>query len=947
MVRLISIFVLIFISHQGASQFELSHRKLTLNDGLPSNTIFDIIQGSDGRMIIGHNLGLSSYNGIRFEEFESELKNAALSNLVEVYPQVYLCRNFNDEVFFTNGKELVKIDLLSTKKTGFSTFFHYNGSIYCKKFNVISKITYTQKLNQETIISLEENVNVTTLCTTKDKIYLSQNEKIICFNGVNSEGLSELKIPNDQIKFLLTKNDQPYIYVSLKSTLYQIGQSQLTDSIHFNQLDPSSKVNVAQFLKNGYLAIGTFSGLFLYDENFNFIGRYFKDSQISCIYEDLENNYWIGTLQDGVFIVPSLNIKTLNSIELFKEKTNIYSSITIHDSILVVGTYNGKIGVIDKRGKVARSIDLEQVAEVQCMYYNALTNELLAYCGKLFVVDFDSFKLKQIIECPSTKSILQINNNIYCGTSTGLQLISPELKTGYQHELWIKKLTPFRDKIILETTTDLLCFDPLTSAIEPYEPLQSFSDSAQILNTVVHNDTLYFTYRNSAYFMVNDSIVKLFETPKSITGFVLIGDRIFTTDGSIIYLFDGLTLRIIDRYKGLQIAEIKSLHNLNGELLILNNTTIQYFEKFLPKNEVQPTLILKTVKGTFAKKEHFWESEYDQNELNIDFEILPNISAIGSAKVLYQLSGQISQLGTVDINQNKTLLFQRLPAGEYELKLSAINEFGVKSETLNFTFIVLQPYYLSWWFISFVILTLMALIFFLVKWRILIQTKKNQEKTQKERLKIKALNAELNAIRAQMNPHFIFNCLSSIQVKILDDDSRNAYESLTVFTRLLREALLFTTKEFISLAEEISFIQKYVHLEQMRREGAFEFKLTIEEELDLNRIKFPSLISQPIIENAILHGLMHQDGPKTLKFDVFKSQDSNRIKVIIEDNGIGIVNSREKNLMNRKNHVSFGSKAIIERVELLQKQNFNVEIETVELVKGTKVIISIPIQVYE
>jgi sensor histidine kinase YesM len=327
--------------------------------------------------------------------------------------------------------------------------------------------------------------------------------------------------------------------------------------------------------------------------------------------------------------------------------------------------------------------------------------------------------------------------------------------------------------------------------------------------------------------------------------------------------------------------------------------------------------------------------------------VLPNISALGSSKITHHLTGKLNQSGILDIQKDKSLHFERLPQGDYDLEIYATNEDDLKSDSLKLKLKVLKPYYLTWWFISLIALGLILLVYLLIKWRIQIISKKNIEKIQHERLKIKALNSELNAIRAQMNPHFIFNCLSSIQSKILDDDSQNAYENLTVFTKLLREALLFTSKEFISLEEEISFIKKYVHLEQMRREGAFEFQLEIAEKLDLKQIKFPSLITQPIIENAILHGLMHQEGPNLLTFRAKIADNSEQLIIEIEDNGIGLKESKEKNLVSRKKHVSFGGQAIMERVELLQKRNYRVDIQTIELRKGTKVIITIPIKQHD
>ena len=930
------------------AQFELSNRQLTVKTGLPSNTIFDIKQGADGSILIGHNTGLSRYNGIQIENYSNELKNTALSNILEVFPQVYLCRNFNDEVFFTRNNELIKIPALSIKKSGFSTFFWIHDTLYYKKANTISKLYFEKGIHEIPVFSLSEDKKMYSTCVLNQTIYAVHNKEVHCINTNDKNKNSVIKTTESDHKFLFTKGEQVYLYEPTYSVVYEIADSKVLDSFSLNNIDPENKVNFIQTLKSGQVVFGTFAGLFLFSSDFEFIGHYFKNTQVSCVFEDVENNLWIGTLQNGIFVVPSLDIKSASCIELFQEKTSFYNSITVNDSLLIIGTFNGKIGKLNQNGELIQSIDLNQRAEVQSLYYDSESNELLAFCSKLFTLDFDSFEIKRVEAAMSTKSILKIDHKVYCGTSTGLQLFSQDSTSNYSPELWVKKLTYYQDQVLLETASGLRSFNAKTNTLENYKPLLSFGDQAQLNNTLALNDTLYFTEGSAIYRLHDEQVEKIIELQTgTISSLAIISGRIYASNGSKIYEYYQGNLTLVNEHKGLFINNIISLHKFNNRLLAINSNDIQYFEDFLDKNTAIPNLKLVGVKGSFNKKADYWESEFDQNELNLAFEVLPNISALGTSKITFELSGTLQQSGIIDPQKDKSLQFERLPSGNYELALQAINEDGTVSETTKLNLVILKPYYLTWWFISLVILGMIALGYALIKWRIRVVTKKNIEKTQKERLKIKALNAELNAIRAQMNPHFIFNCLSSIQTKILDDDSQNAYHNLTVFTKLLREALLFTSKEFISLAEEISFLEKYVHLEQMRREGAFEFNLEIQSNIELNKIKFPSLITQPIVENAILHGLMHQEGPNRLSFRVKYEKGSEKLIVEIEDNGIGIQRSQEKNKINRKNHISFGGQALKERVELLQKRNFLVEITTQELEKGTKVTITIPIKHYD
>lgn len=949
MIRLVTICIFFLIGLKATAQLELTHRRVSVENGLPSNTIFDIKQGEDGSIIIAHNAGLSRYNGIRFNNYQNNLKTTSLSNILEIYPQTYLCVNFNDEVFFTASNELIKIPSLSIKKTGYSTFFSIDNCVYSRKANTISKLTYQNGINEESVIKVDDDTRFYAVCVLDKTIYAIHGARVFCINTSKNNAVDTISIPHAAAShFLFAKDAKVHVYTPELKKVYVAIENELIDSIALSHIDEGNKVNLIQTLANGYVAVGTFAGLFLYDKNFQFLGHYFKDSQISCIHEDIESNLWIGTLQDGIYVVPSLGIKTIDSDKLFQEKSNLYSSLVVKDSLLIIGTYNGKIGKLNTSGELLDVIDLGQVAEIQAMFHNEETDELVVFCDKLFTLDFESLRVKKIEKALSVKSILQLKDETFCGTSTGLQIISSNGTQNFRNDLWIKSLTHYHDEVLLETASGLFSFDLSARKIDLFEPLASaFGPDVYLTNFMVAGDTLYFSEGSNLYFLTSNGLEKLVEIPKgSISSIERIGANFFISNRQEIYLYSNQKLGLINKYKGLEINEISALHQLDTKLLVVGNRKIQFFEQLLKKNRIKPMLSLTSVKGTFKKNAVYWESAYEQNQFKLEFEALPNISAKGTTKIAFELKGALNQSGEIDLQKDKSLLFERLPHGKYELNVNAINEDGVGSDTLTLKLVVLKPYYLNWWFFLILAIGMLLLIFLLVKWRIRILSKKNMEKMQQEQLKIKALNAELNAIRAQMNPHFIFNCLSSIQSKILDDDSQNAYSNLTVFTKLLREALLFTSKEFISLAEEISFIKKYVHLEQMRREGAFEFKLEVDESIQLNSIKFPSLFTQPLVENAILHGLMHQSGPNHLIFRVKPIPGNHQLTIEIEDNGIGIVQSQAKNRANRKNHVSFGVQAIKERVELLQKSNYSVTLKTIELTKGTKVIINIPIQNY-
>ncbi len=185
------------------------------------------------------------------------------------------------------------------------------------------------------------------------------------------------------------------------------------------------------------------------------------------------------------------------------------------------------------------------------------------------------------------------------------------------------------------------------------------------------------------------------------------------------------------------------------------------------------------------------------------------------------------------------------------------------------------------------------------------------------KLRVASLNAqvrelELTAIRAQMNPHFLYNALNSIQNLLLKNQTDEAHSYLSRFASLIRSVLKYSSKEEISLHEELEMIKEYVHLEQLRFN--FDFELTIAEKLDLYSVFIPPLLLQPLVENAILHGLTHKENDRNLSIS-FKTVDM-KICLQVRDNGVG----RSSNLSNGSGSTGKGLKFSEERLNLLSNK---------------------------
>ena len=208
--------------------------------------------------------------------------------------------------------------------------------------------------------------------------------------------------------------------------------------------------------------------------------------------------------------------------------------------------------------------------------------------------------------------------------------------------------------------------------------------------------------------------------------------------------------------------------------------------------------------------------------------------------------------------------------------------------------------------------------------------------------------SNLKALQSQMNPHFIFNALNSVQDLVLLQDIRSSNKYLGKFSDLIRKILLSSKAQFIPLEEEIEILGLYLDLEKLRFGEDFKihFKTELTEE-DLTSIQLPAMFIQPYIENSIKHGLFHKEGEKELIVHFFKKD--NYLNCIVEDNGVGQEKSKEYKEKNLHLHTGFSTEAINDRIRLLNETlQKKILLETVDLfeneeAKGTKVHLQFPI----
>jgi ligand-binding sensor domain-containing protein len=297
---------------------------------------------------------------------------------------------------------------------------------------------------------------------------------------------------------------------------------------------------------------------------------------------------------------------------------------------------------------------------------------------------------------------------------------------------------------------------------------------------------------------------------------------------------------------------------------------------------------------------------HNQNDVRIVLSGI-NYNDPGNMRFAYRFTN-MGDTSWIQMGRQQNILLTNISPGSYQLEAKTYSEDNKWPEQIkNITIFIKPPFWKTSWFYLAVGLLTLALIYYLHRIRInSIRQKANLDKLLAQ--------SEMKALHAQMNPHFIFNCLNSIREMVLNDENREASHYLSKFAQLIRMTLNQSSKQFISLKDTVDYLKRYLEMEQVRNHN-FNYNIEIDERLATNEIMIPPMIIQPFLENAIWHG--SQPG-KELQLQVHFLKKNEQLICIVDDNGIGIETS-----LKNKNDIGNGSIGIInvkERIQMLNEK---------------------------
>ncbi|MQP53251.1 sensor histidine kinase [Flavobacterium sp. LMO9] len=941
--------------------------QLTEKDGLPDIEFYNIIEDSNGFIWLAADKGFYCYDGKEYENYtNSEKRGLSVFEPVEDKKGRVWCVNISGQLFYTeNGKLITFADLGEILKGELINFIVRDNDILVFSINNVYSINLKSKLVStifatKSLIGVPFFYNNELLLNIENKIYAIIGNKLVSRNIlITSYDFSLLS----KTSFFQYDKDLYFLQPTNKY-IFKVGLSKSSQSILLPSDLQNKQINYI-FVKDNILWVCTSAGVYVYSiKNNQFIlkAKYLENIFVTKMIFDHNENYWFGTLKDGIFVIPNIHINKY----AFRLKLGSISCLTkVNEEILFYGTTNGEAGLYNIKTNTVKSIPLLSKRNITSALYNPLLNEIyISQEDKSYYYNVKKHSIENQNTFLNAKRLTLINENTFLSTSfNGAEIIKnrKDMPISKRDDLIFKRtytshFSSHSGKIYVAYVDNLVVFDKNLNesiirnngkpifAIDIVETadgtvwVSTFKDGVfgikdgEIIvnyteaNGLVSNQTSKIKNQNNNLWIVTDKGIQLLNTAKSSF------QTLTKTDGIDSYTISGL--EIFD--KQLVFSSNKNLFSLDTKNVFkkTNNTNIYFTSVAIDETEVK-----------LGRK---YVLEHQNNSIKISFNSNGFLSS-NKYTYKYRLLGLNKKWVNLESGIN-FVKYNSLPAGDYVFQVAYQNGSLFENSIKEIAIEVQSPFWEKWWFYSIIGVCLLAFFWGYFSWRINRLKQRQKEILDKELINKKLVFSQLEALRSQMNPHFIFNALNSIQEYIVLNDGKLARMYLVKFSKLIRIYLEHSQQNEIVLKEEIKALELYLELEKLRFEDVLQYDLTIAANLSQEKTKIPSLFIQPYVENAIKHGLLHKKGERKLLVSFRLNLEETHLICCVEDNGIGRNASFILNQNKVKYHTSFATSANEKRLNLINIDRLQkISIETIDLSKennecaGTRIIITIPL----
>jgi sensor histidine kinase YesM len=935
-------------SNNGVSMFDgHNFRNFEMQDGLPENTIFEIIEDNEGRVwFVSFPFQLSYYfkDSIYPYRYNNLLKQVAGRGAVPLKGSVLITRDGG--VMFG----LLDIGLFNISPRGeitraFSDDQTLKNSIEVIEFEdrLLTSMNYDMKVLVQirlrtreinTIYDFKRSTNYShgefySYQAPNREVYCAQNEFLIRFK-INGE---VTKIATSGRIIWLGGDAEGNIWVGYEKKgvyRYRAGDLNSTPDIH-----------------------------------------YLDGLTVSSVLNDTEGGIWFSTLGQGIYYLPNdcfMNYDTRHGLS--SERVNC---VVLYMGRVVAGTNDNFINVLD-RG-IIKSYQLPE--DAVAVYTMANYKDSLLWIGSKTYLYSYRFKRKNKLERFinnhkfiekvfsesrnnfNIKEIQPVSGNlIYLGESRSFTILKGNRII---YNSFLDDKIELRIEAIADEGNDsylLGAFNGLwrwNKGVFQFLGAKNPIFTNRITEIVISNDGRYKVYGTKGAGVIIENEDKFYTITKteglssnSITSMLIVGSTLWiaTNNGLNAVDLHSVTrknphITVIRAEDGLFSNEINQIAGDSTHIYIASNRGLTVFtpSKFLNPVEPPPVYITAVnIMDKYAKIIPSYKLPYNKNFITVSFNGISFRNG-NNLEYRYRLKGLNDRWISTS---NSQVDFAFLPPGQYEFQVYALAGVGLENPLpTSIQFIIHPPLWRTWWFLSLVLLLLLSMIIWVYRRR-LRQIQAHHELESSIDL------YRQQSLSRQMDPHFVFNSLNSIQSYIMKNDRISASSYLSKFSKLMRLILSNSQASDVMLQDEIHALNLYLELESLRFQHKFEYDLRVAPDIDVNLTYIPAFLIQPFVENAIWHGIMHLEGQGRITIDFIRKGD--QIVCTIEDNGVGRTRSKAIKNETGRQRPSFGINLVESRLKLLSGvYNMNMKVVFVDLhndkgkATGTQVMVNLPL----
>lgn len=925
----------------------------TIEDGLPSNIIYNCLNDKDGYMWFGTDQGLCRFDGLNVKRFQTESQiGQSITDLTQDKQGRIWCHNFSGQIFFLENDSLQELEAYRGLKNGIVHYKIIDQTLVANtdKGQVFTHNVLTGKSQLLALLdsaqikvginSIEQSQEGFLVMATDHSLQHLRNGKFTRVHVPNSDTPSGINYYREQFKSLIFKG-KTYVYLQSNQALYTLKG----DSLQLVNPNLNASYNLGQitYMNNlgDKVAINSYDGFCLITdfETDALPPKYLSGIGVSSACQDQDGSYWFGTL-NGARMVPSLEVLFFDLRHYIPFNTQITTCAQLDQTRLIFATSGSKgfiYNITNKR--VEQEFDIKDKRPITRILINPIKEHITFYNASSYTFDFagnfietGGGAFRKIYEDSEGNRLFANANNASLQPAFDSKIFDSFLNHRPRNEDKHILFRVSRANEILYDADNQLVYCAYSDGLYAHDSVSDYEIKLNGNHVFVRsfwqdNGLLYCATGFKGLLVIkNKNIIAQYNTQNGLrtnelSNVSLSGNELWVThqDGIDVIELATKFVRHYSKSDGIFSSEILALFFNKNDAIAATSSGFLQIPKTLPSVNKTPPKARITALHIMGQSIDFHQAlQLESHQNDLVFKIsCSTFRSLAGFKYQYRLLGLADTAWIEGERSLENIRFPNLSAGNFTFQVAGVNEDGLKGSIDSVSFQIKRPFFATWWFAVAAMLLAMGLVSVVFMIRMRRQKAISDLALRKEKVETLLRESQMTSLKAQMNPHFLFNALNAIQEFILTNDKLSANLYLGKFSDLMRMTLELSQLDKISLARELNALQVYLELGELRFSKEFKFQIIIDENMDKEHVFLPPMLVQPLIENALNHGLLHKKGSKVLNIGFHLDKQNKLLKISVEDNGIGRARSAELMAMRPKQHKSFALNATTKRLELL------------------------------